>query len=58
MALNAIDMIKVAEKYTSADHTSNLDSDAQIASATAIVNEETGHGMDRSTETVGYNDEL
>ena len=58
MALNAIDMIKVAEKYTSADHTSNLDSDAQIASATAIVNEETGHGMDRSTETGGYNDEL
>ena len=58
MALDAIDMLKVAEKYTSASHTDNLDSAAQITAATAIVNEETGHGMDRSVATVGYNDEL
>ena len=58
MALDAIDMLKVAEKFTSASHMSNIDSATEIAAATAIVNEETGHGMDRSTATVGYNDEL
>ena len=51
-------MLKVAEKFTSASHMSNIDSATEIAAATAIVNEETGHGMDRSTATVGYNDEL
>mgnify|MGYP007063360759 CR=1 FL=1 len=58
MALDAIDMIKVVEKHSSVSHTSNIDSAAEIASATAIVSEEIGHGMDRSIDVVGYNDEL
>lgn len=58
MALDAIDMIKVVEKHSSASHTSNINSAAEIASATAIVSEELGHGMDRSIDVVGYNDEL
>lgn len=58
MALDAIDMIKVAEAAVSADHKSNMDSAAEITAATAIVNEELGHGMDRSVEVVAYNDEL
>jgi hypothetical protein len=55
---NAIDMIKVAEQFTSAAHTSAVASAAEIASAEAIVNEELGHGMDRSRENIGYHDEL
>ena len=58
MALDAIDMIKVSEKHSSVDHTSNIDSAAEITSAEAIVNEEIGHGMDRSIEVISYNDEL
>ena len=50
MALNAIDMIEVAEKHSSVSHTSNIDSATEITAASAIVNEELGHGMDRSTK--------
>jgi len=55
---NAIDMIKVAELFTSAAHTSSVDSATEIASAEAIVTEELGHGMDRSRDNISYNDEL
>ena len=58
MALNAIDMIEVAEKHSSVSHTSNIDSATEITAASAIVNEELGHGMDRSIDVIGYNDEL
>ena len=55
---NAIDMIKVAEQFTSAAHTTAVASATEIASAEAIVNEELGHGMDRSRDNIGHHDEL
>jgi hypothetical protein len=58
MPLNAIDMLLVSEKYSSTLHGEAGDKAAETASAEAIVSEEIDLGMDRSLETVGYNDEL